>query len=222
LLLVGCSIAGFLFFFKFRNFEFNLPKILYIDSQNFFPNKMSPEEYFKEATRIKTTKLIRQIDSEEKDDQNNNPRTLIQVEHEHTTNENILQLADNKINNNEGNDIKNNNFINQPSSVDITPKQTVGFETAPSDAIYSILDYSNLKPKDSLKYDNRNIVTFIKDKLIADHTIINLIFNCSLREPKFIRIINLIFTLSMQLAINAMLYTDSYIEDLINNTNQVK
>jgi hypothetical protein len=219
LLLVGGIVAGFSFFFKFRNFEFNLPKILYIDSQSFFANKTSPDNFFKESIPTKSIELIRQIDSEERDGQDNNPRVLIQSEPEHTINENILQLADNKINTKEEkNQTIYNNFINHPSSLDNNPEQAVNVTSV---VIFSILDYSNLKPTDSLKYDTRNIVTFIKDKLITDHTIINLIFNCSLRNPRFIRIINIIFTLSMQLAINAMLYTDSYIEDILNNSSQV-
>jgi hypothetical protein len=193
-----------------------LSKILYVDSQKFYPLLMKPEDYFKESKTIKSENNIAQLNSTS----NHIATELGDINNEDA----LLQLAENQKNIElENKKTIYNNFIERTKIVEKSPETVVKSEESPSDVknIYSLLDYSSLSPKDSLKYDNRNTIKFIKDRLIADHTIINLIFNYSLREPRFIRVINLVFSLSMQLAINSMLYTDSYIEDLLAQTNQV-
>jgi hypothetical protein len=213
--LFGSLASGFLFLFKLRSLEFNLPKILYVDSQKFYPKLMKPDDYFKETT-TKSENNMAQI---------NSPRNQIVTELGDINNENtLLQLAENQNIGLENKEAIYNNFAHRTTVVEKSIETVAKIEEGSSDDvqnIYSLLDYSNLNPKDSLKYDNRNTIKFIKDRFIADHTIINLIFNYSLREPRFIRVINLVFSLSMQLAINSMLYTDSYIEDLLAQANQV-
>jgi hypothetical protein len=76
----------------------------------------------------------------------------------------------------------------------------------------TIGDYEQLGPLDIIRYDKRSICKYLTDRLIMDHTIVSLIFKKSLFDPFFIRILKLVFQVSLQFCTNALLFTDDYID----------
>ena len=64
-----------------------------------------------------------------------------------------------------------------------------------------------------LKYDTRDFCEYFKDILLSEHPIFGLFFHKSLMEPLPLRIAHFFFTISMNLAFNALFYADNYIED---------
>jgi hypothetical protein len=61
-------------------------------------------------------------------------------------------------------------------------------------------------------FDNRSTIHHLRDSLIIEHSFVSILLKKSLKDPLFIRVLKLEFGLSMQFAINAMLYTDDYID----------
>jgi hypothetical protein len=76
----------------------------------------------------------------------------------------------------------------------------------------TIGDYEQLGPLDIIRYDKRSFCKYLSDKLIMDHTIVSLIFKKSLFDPLYIRILKLVFQVSLQFCANALLFTDDYID----------
>jgi hypothetical protein len=73
-------------------------------------------------------------------------------------------------------------------------------------------DFDELSIHEELLYDKRPFNVYVKDAIIKEHRIINIIFKRSLLHPFFIKMNKLTFELSMGLAINALLYTADYID----------
>lgn len=76
----------------------------------------------------------------------------------------------------------------------------------------TIKDYQNLAMNEILKYDKRGFFKYIWDYLTDQHVIISLFFKKSLIEPIYIRTVFFCFALSMEFAINAILFSDAYID----------
>ena len=63
-----------------------------------------------------------------------------------------------------------------------------------------------------LKFDERKFGQYYKDMIFSDHPIISLGTKHSLMEPLTIRLVQLFFSLSLNFALNAIFYSDDYIE----------
>jgi hypothetical protein len=85
----------------------------------------------------------------------------------------------------------------------------------------TVSDYEELSAVELLKLDKRNTLAFLKDRMVLDHSILSLVFLKSLKFPLFIRTHQLTFNLSMQFAVNAMLYTDDVIDARQTNMESV-
>jgi hypothetical protein len=76
----------------------------------------------------------------------------------------------------------------------------------------TIGDYEQLGPLDIIQYDKRPFCKYLADKLIMDHTIVSLIFKKSLFDPFYLRLLKLIFQISLQFCANALVFTDDFID----------
>jgi hypothetical protein len=105
--------------------------------------------------------------------------------------------------------IVNNNFI-----ANCNNNKSFEEENKPSEKPIRITlqDYSDLTLKESIIYDKREFKTYFLDNLIECHRLLKLIFKASLFHPRFIRINEFIFDLSLNFSIGALLFTDSYID----------
>jgi len=73
-------------------------------------------------------------------------------------------------------------------------------------------DRSVMKPHDAVEFDNRSFCKFFKDCLFTSHPIINLFITKSIMKPSILRIAQLFFQISLTISINAMFFSDEYIE----------
>jgi hypothetical protein len=85
----------------------------------------------------------------------------------------------------------------------------------------TIHDYDELGAMDIIEYDKRKFTKFLADELVMNHSIISLFFKKSLFDPVYIRIMKLIFQVSLQFCTNALLFTDDYIDARALNTQKV-
>jgi hypothetical protein len=77
---------------------------------------------------------------------------------------------------------------------------------------YTILDYAGLTLTELLIYDKRSSYNYFIDCLTIEHSIMGLIYKTSLKDPTFLRLLKLIFSINLQLGFNALLFTDYYID----------
>jgi hypothetical protein len=73
-------------------------------------------------------------------------------------------------------------------------------------------DYKELTIQELLIYDKRAFKTYLKESIIKEHRIINIIFKRTIFQPLHIKLNKLIFELSIGLALNAIMYTANYID----------
>jgi hypothetical protein len=194
-----------LYFYKGYRIDKHIAKIIYFDYQAFSYETISPEEYFKDRSEA----VVNDNKNLELDDD----------EQQEKGNENKLQLRENKIVTTERENL-------QVDSHDIEITRTVTNvstrgKTNEVKNIITMLDYDCLLPNDSLKYDNRKNISYLKDILIIEHPLLSLIYKHSLLDPMFMRLLQLEFSLCMQVGINALLYSDAYIDQLHEAENSV-
>jgi hypothetical protein len=85
----------------------------------------------------------------------------------------------------------------------------------------TIEDYHSLTLSESIKYDKRTFMTYLFDNIIEEHRLLSLIFKRSLFDPVFIRINELIFELSLSFSMNALLFSDQYVDARASSPNKV-
>jgi hypothetical protein len=73
-------------------------------------------------------------------------------------------------------------------------------------------DYKELTIQELLIYDKRSFKTYLKESIIKEHRIINIIFKRTIFQPLHIKLNKLVFELSIGLALNAIMYTANYID----------
>jgi hypothetical protein len=71
-------------------------------------------------------------------------------------------------------------------------------------------DYEKLTLDEIIKYDKRGFLTFVKDHIFEGHILIS-VLRTSLIDPIFIRVILLVYIVSMSFAFNAICFSDDYI-----------
>jgi hypothetical protein len=200
------SLTGILYVFKTRKINKYLPIIIYFDCKG-FEEKDNPDKYFLEKPSSQDNGNI-DVDQPERKNES------LTIEER-----NILQLYENKATVTDREDILINNKVELNSShkkntnndmTNITVERTI-----------TLQDYEELTPAKQLTYDKRKNLSFLKDQLAIDHPLFSLLFKRSLIDPLFLRVYQLVFSLSMQFAANAMFYTDSYIDKRLNNQAQV-
>jgi hypothetical protein len=195
-------LASLLFMFRTQVIKKNIPKILFYDYQAYDGD---PDQYFS----MPGSEVI-------------NPDKSIQIEHEGvtenvTTTERRLQLKDNdehgvEVANARRDTVLVHNYLNRVDFTGSNKDIIEGGLNTKNHSMISIPDYDALSPRDLIQYDKRTPMAYFKDILIVDHTILSLIFRKSLKDPLFIRVVMLVFNLSMQFALNAMVYTDDVID----------
>jgi hypothetical protein len=219
----------------------DLEKIIFYDYRGFDPAKMDPEVYFLGKEVVKDVELGKPACGNDKDHVvGNTDFNLIPTDTDRVpkvtdgANDNVLQLKDNH-------DIGTDNVIGQKTTMTnldnfededkgksdkhvgkqlSSAKDAVVVDTAITEnttniykpKVITIPDYDSLAPIDCLTYDKRTNMRYIKDLMVLQHPIISLIFKKSFLDPLFLRILQLIFALTLQVGINAMLYTDGYLD----------
>jgi hypothetical protein len=103
------------------------------------------------------------------------------------------------------NTVENGNTQN----IVVTDKKNV--DEAPA-KVLTIQDYEELTPLQGLTFDRRTAFQYLKDLMIIEHPVASIIFKRSFIDPPFLQILKETFKLSLQFGINAMLYTDGYID----------
>jgi hypothetical protein len=86
----------------------------------------------------------------------------------------------------------------------------------------TVKDYDELTRHEQLMYDRRSFSTYLKEGIINEHRIINILFKKTLFHPFYIKVNKLIFELSMGLALNALMYTANYIDQRATANDKVK
>lgn len=77
---------------------------------------------------------------------------------------------------------------------------------------FTINDYNRMTVKQALKYDTRTHKEYYWDRLRFSHSFIYAFFVESNQVPRIMRIISLMFFISFQFALNAVFFSDSYID----------
>jgi hypothetical protein len=198
-------------------------EIIYNDCLHYEPNKMPYQDYFaKDSPKVITAKEVHPIQQETSRELNNNNNNNDDDNNNHQIN-NALHLKENE---NEQSNPKIeravNNFFNQDTNPDkVIVTITNNTENQQNGKIITIRDYVELEPINALKYDNRTNFALFKDNLSTEHSLFSLLFKKSLRDPIYLRLAKLIFTLSMQFTFNAMLITDNDIDANTNDPSRV-
>jgi hypothetical protein len=180
---------------------------------------MSANDYFNRKTQQVEIALNQNID------QINTSRELKVVEHQ-ATNDNRLILQDNavcseiNIKNTDNNDvvIKNNNFLNLSDDKQTSNNNEQGQIKQQNSITFP--DYENLLFEE-ISCDNRTFTNHLKSEINNDHPILNIIFRRSLFNPHFTKILSLVLQLSLILAFNAVLFSDSLIDERLYNFTSV-
>jgi hypothetical protein len=221
---LGTVVSGVLFLHNKRNIVKNMKKIIYNDCKHYDPKDMLADEYFLDELPQLENEKAKKNEKEERNENeiqngNNNEhkdtsRELKSME----TNINVLNLRDNEANYTQVNDAHQvNNFVGTQVKHDIS----IDNKAKKDEKIVSLLDYETLSHHELLKYDKRTTFSFFKDVLITEHSLFTLLFKRSLKDPTFIKLLQLVFTLSMQFGLNAMLITNATIDQNANQPNQV-
>jgi hypothetical protein len=127
--------------------------------------------------------------------------------------------------------VQHNNFIEGISHNDKSFNQNYGNrnrqeandknENVVYNSPITIHDYEELGAMDVIEYDKRKFTKYLADELVMNHSIISLFFKKSLFDPFYIRLMKLIFQISLQFCTNALLFTDDYIDARALNTQKV-
>jgi hypothetical protein len=83
-------------------------------------------------------------------------------------------------------------------------------------------DYEELTINERMLYDKRSFSHFLKESIMEEHRIINILFKKTLFIPLFIKTNELVFEISMGLAVNALLFTADYIDKRATANDKVK
>jgi hypothetical protein len=210
-------VTGILYKLKIKVIFKNKQKLIYNDSRAFDRKSMLPEQYFNLPS------------PSQKDIENENhkivsgetSRDLMPVQINNATD--VLRLRDNnEIRSDNQVKIQNNNFMSQENAKEASDTHLKNTDNLKkSRKIIVLADYDALSPQELLKYDKRTTMTFLKDILTIEHSLLSLLFQRSLKNPAFIRLLQLTFSLSIQFAFNALLITDDYIDQRTNNPKKV-
>jgi hypothetical protein len=206
-------IAGVLIGFRTHGLDIYLTPILYFDYRGYDQKKVRAIEYFRQEIELSVKP---QIDINTLPVDSNTSRKLNKDDVKTEDNDmGVLQLNENKevI-------IFPEDFLQKNNPTTVFTKDASICKNLTHKYI-SLADYQALGFINSCKYDKRTHFQFFKDRLILKHTVISLIFKRSLKDPLAIRLQKLIFSISMQFAINAMMYSDSYIDSRLNNSSSV-
>jgi hypothetical protein len=195
LFILGTILPGLFYSSIFHNLEKNLSRILYYDFRGFNPESLTAHEYF----------LRREVKGDKEADKEFKDEECFEVE-------NNLKLKENDVGNyqlkrSSTGDIIMNSIEN--GNQDDEMEKSNRFDSRPR---FTIGDYSALNPDDSILYDRRRTYEYLLDLITLEHPIANLIFKKSLKEPVFIKLLKLTFSLSLQFGLNAVLFTDYYID----------
>jgi hypothetical protein len=180
---------------------------------------MSANDYFNRKTQKVEIALNQNID------QINTSRELKVVEQQ-ATNDNRLILQDNAVcseknikntdNNNDDVAIKNNNFLN----LSIDKQTSNNEERLKQQNSITFPDYENLLFEE-ISCDNRTFTSHLNSQVNNDHPILNIVFRRSLFNPHFTKILILVLQLNLILAFNAVLFSDSLIDERLYNFTSV-
>jgi hypothetical protein len=199
-------LSALLYAYRSQGIEKSLLKIIYYDYRGYDRDIIKrPQNYFLGAQDIPTEQPVV---IESKNVAHGVEKAASFEKHQN----NVLQLKENKdFITTERENILTNNSVTQNAAT--AAKENINNLTPVSKGLITIPDYEELLPKELLKFDKRTTLAYLKDLMILDHTILSLVFRKSLKDPLFIRVLQVVFAFSMQFAINAMLYTDGVIDE---------
>jgi hypothetical protein len=195
--LLATIAVAIIYSYKNRNLVKYIKKILYFDFRGYDPSFHDPSNYFL-GNDAQAAHLFELATSDECRGDNNQA--------------NVLQLRENV------NSERNELHLQSLGSKTINTEQT---KIKSKSNQISIPDYESLTPMDLLIYDKRSNFKYLTDILILEHPIISVILKRSLKDPLFLRLFKLLFSLSIVFGMNALTYTDSYIDMTQSNVDNV-
>jgi hypothetical protein len=230
------------YFVNDRIVEKRKDAITYNDALLFDSTKMKAEEYFNikhdnskdDDMAISHNKVANHVNDNNQHitiTENNTSRALNTIQNEDNNDISIkksdpqmLKLHDNHTNrtseinnNNQINNsiVVNNNFVNKLQGGEVI-KQEINAEIKPfcitSYAKPTYNDYQCLDAKDSIQYDKRETLFYIRDDLVIHHSFISTFFKWSIIEPYYIRLTKFIMGINMIFAFNAFALFDNNID----------
>lgn len=69
-----------------------------------------------------------------------------------------------------------------------------------------------MNPYEAMEYDKRTFLQLLFDMLRQEHIIFNMFFYKSIIDPLWVRLISFYFELSLMFALNALFFSDDYID----------
>lgn len=143
-------------------------------------------------------------------------RNIIREDQIHNQNE-IQEHNYDNISNNQENDLNNpnnNNNIQANNDYNTNREDIANFfhdDVLPHEP-KTHADLANLPQILALKYDNRNFIEFFWDQFKEKQEILNLILIKSIKEPFFLRLIRLLFGISLDFAFNTYFFNDTDVD----------
>jgi hypothetical protein len=82
-------------------------------------------------------------------------------------------------------------------------------------------DYMVLNTKQKLRYDNRSLCRIYIDELISNHLALKILLYKSIINPVYLRVTLFVLHTSILLGMNALLFSDTYIESRLQSQDRV-
>ena len=104
------------------------------------------------------------------------------------------------------------NIIQNNAQVEPFTQKVIESNLPKSNLVYTPAELAKAPNFTQFEIDNRTSFTFYLHELQNSHELLNLYFYKSISDPFHIRLSNLFISLSIELCISAMFYSDSYIK----------
>ena len=89
------------------------------------------------------------------------------------------------------------------------------------DHVPTLKDFECLSPVDAVVCDERKFSVVLLQLLIEEHVLFSLIFRNSLMYPKWIEIVSVCFNINIMLSLNALFFSDEYIDQRVSPETDV-
>jgi hypothetical protein len=212
LFLLSTIAAGGLYLYKNKHLERNLDKILHFDYRGYDPSLCELEQYFlPDGNRPDGNNNI--VDKVERTEMKEKPGAGGET-HIQDNQDGVLRLRDNNLTTDRC-ELQVNNYTTNENNIKKPDTNTQGKKPI------TLADYGALSSVDLLKVDKRTTLVYLRDLLLLEHSAVSLVFKRSFKDPFFLRLYKFVFSVSMLFAMNALTYTDSYIDQQHTNPEQV-
>jgi hypothetical protein len=89
------------------------------------------------------------------------------------------------------------------------------------DTPITLKDYELLSPQETVIHDRRSLVKILKDLVFTNHRVASIFMKSSIIDPVFIKVLKFSFHGSLAFGLNAMVFSDVFIEKRATSSNKV-